>query len=57
MSVEIFLSAVGMAIAMFIVFELKGVIEKIVDGRVKKAEADARAEEAKLERIRLEQRQ
>ncbi|MBC7764686.1 hypothetical protein H7Y29_03135 [Microbacteriaceae bacterium] len=45
-----------MAIAIFIIFELKDVIDNFVGGKVKIAEANARAEEAKLERKKLETR-
>lgn len=53
---ETALYLVGFGIAMFLIFSGPQEIIKIVmNGKVKVAEANARAEEAKLERARLEQ--
>lgn len=53
---EYAIAMIGFAIFYFVAFELKDVINKMTDGKVKVAEANARAEEAKLERKKLDTR-
>lgn len=45
---------IGFGIMMFLLFGLEPSIKVVMDGKIKIAEASARAEEARLERARIE---
>lgn len=54
MAVDAALVMIGVGIWGFLIFGLKDCVEAVVSGRVKVAEANARAEEARTERAKLE---